>query len=73
MKHTCSVRQKNTRTFYQVVTLWYGLEEFMEVRIPLVAGDRKAGHRHITVVEPCQQIVVLRIVIVKLVVVAVDG
>jgi len=37
------------RTFDQVVSLWNSPEELMEVCIPLIARDSKAGHRNIIV------------------------
>lgn len=39
------------RTFNQVVTLGDPTEELVEVRIPLIARNRKASHRNITVVQ----------------------
>jgi hypothetical protein len=50
------------RTLDQVVTIWDPLEEFVEVRIPPIARDRKASHRNITVVQLSQQCIVIRII-----------
>jgi len=62
----------NRRTLNQVVTLWDGPEELVEVRIPLIACNRKAGHRNITVVQLSQQLIVIRIV-VGIIAVAIKG
>ncbi len=59
-------------TLNQIVALWNRPEELVEVRVALVARDRKARHRDVAVIQLCQQRVVLRVVL-DLVIVALRG
>jgi hypothetical protein len=54
---------QNRRTLNQVVTFWDGPEELVEVRIPLIARNRKTSHRNITIVQLSQQRIVIRIIV----------
>ena len=50
-------------TLNQIVALWSRLEELVEIRVSLVARDRKARHRDVAVVQLCQQCVIIRVIL----------
>jgi hypothetical protein len=50
-------------TLNQIVALWSRPEELVEIRIALVARDRKTRHRDVAIVQFCQQHVVIRVIL----------